>query len=94
MEEKLAPLASEIYADLKESNMFLRKLLIGALAVIAILVIALVSTSIYHDYRWSQFDTIVVDSEGGNANYVGGENYGGINNGSDSSKSSQEKQQD
>jgi len=76
------PLASEMYADLKETNMFLRKLLIGALAVIAVLVIGLVATNVYHIYQWSQFDTYYVDGgDGGNANYVGGDNSGGIYNG-------------
>lgn len=94
MEDKnVAPLASEMYADLKETNMFLRKLLIGALAVIAVLVIALAGTNIYHIHQWSQFDTIVVDSgEGGNANLVQGDNTGGIYNGTDSGTSPQEGQ--
>ncbi len=43
--ENTTPLASEMYADLKETNMFLRKLLIGAIAVIAVLVVGLVVTT-------------------------------------------------
>ena len=81
-DKNLTPLASEMYADLKETNRFLRRLLIGSLAVIAVLVIALAGTNIYHIYQWSQFDTYIVDSgEGGNANLVQGDNTGGIFNG-------------
>ena len=41
------------------------------------------ATNLYHIHQWSQFETIVVDSgEGdGNANYVQGDNTGGIFNG-------------
>lgn len=92
MEEKeLAPLASEMYQDLKETNLFLRKMLIATLIVIGILVVALTGTNIYHIYQWSQFDTYVVDSgDGGNANLVQGDNTGGIFNGTDSGASAQE----
>lgn len=84
MEEKnLTPLASEMYEDLKRANQFKEKLIITLLCVIGVLVIALAGTNIYHIYQWSQFDTVVVDSgEGdGNANYVQGDNTGGIFNG-------------
>lgn len=75
-----------MYEDLKETNKFLRKLLIGAFVVIAILVAALTATNLYHIHQWSQFDTYVVDSgDGGNANLVQGDNTGGIFNGPDSS---------
>ena len=50
-DKNLTPLASEMYADLKETNRFLRRLLIGSLAVIAVLVIALAGTNIYHIYQ-------------------------------------------
>jgi len=92
MEEKeLAPLASEMYQDLKETNQFLRKILIASFIVIGILVGALAGTNVYHIYQWSQFDTYVVDSgEGGNANLVQGDNTGGIFNGTDRSESAQE----
>ncbi len=90
-DKNITPLASEMYADLKETNMFLRKLLIGAFIVIGVLVAGLVGTNLYHIYQWSQFDTVVVDSgEGGNANLVQGDNAGGIFNGSDSGASAQE----
>ena len=83
MGDKLEPLASEMYRDLQNTNRFLRWLLLGMLGVIAVLVIALAATNIYHIHQWSQFDTVVVDSgEGsGNANYVQGDNTGGIYNG-------------
>ena len=91
--KNVTPLASEMYEDLKETNMFLRKLLVWAFAVIAALVVALTATNLYHIHQWSQFDTYVVDSgEGGNANLVQGDNTGGIFNGTDSSESPQEKQ--
>ena len=81
MDDKLEPLASEMYQDLKDTNRFLRRLLLGMLAVIAVLVIALAATNIYHIHQWSQFDTVVVDSSQGPANYVQGDNTGGIYNG-------------
>lgn len=91
MDEKLAPLASEMYQDLKDTNRFLRRVLIAAFAVIGILVAALAGTNIYHIYQWSQFDTYVVDSgDGGNANLVQGDNTGGIYNGESYSTSAQE----
>lgn len=91
-EESTQPLASEMYKDLKETNSFLRKLLvgviIGAVVIISVLVAALAITNIYHIQKWSEFDTYVVDSgEGGNANFVQGDNTGGIFNGPSSSES-------
>ena len=87
MDDKNTPLASEMYEDLKKATKFKEKLIYVLLGVIAVLVIALAGTNIYHIYQWSQFDTIVVDSgEGsGNANYVQGDNTGGIYNGEGSS---------
>lgn len=83
MEEKnMSPLASEIYEDLKRASKFKEKLIYILLGVIVALILALAGTNIYHIYQWSQFDTIIVDSEdSGNANYVGGDNVGGIYNG-------------
>ena len=46
-----------------------------------VLVIALAGTNIYHIHKWSLFDTVVVDSDQGPANYVQGDNTGGIYNG-------------
>ena len=87
--EEKTPLASEMYEDLKKATKFREKLIYILLGVIAVLVVALAGTNIYHIYQWSQFDTIVVDSgEGsGNANYVQGDNTGGIYNGEGGSAS-------
>lgn len=89
MDDKNTPLASEMYEDLKKATKFREKLIYILLAVITALVIALAGTNIYHIYQWSQFDTVVVDSgEGaGNANYVQGDNTGGIYNGESGSAS-------
>lgn len=90
MEENknVEPLATEIYKDLKESIAFKSKVIKWMAIIIAILVISLSATNIYHIYQWSQFDTFVVDSgDGGNANLVHGDNTGGIFNGTDSSQS-------
>lgn len=87
MDEKMIPLASEMYQDLKDTNRFIRKLLIAACIAIIVLVIALAGTNIYHIYQWSQFDTVVVDSDQGPANYVQGDNTGGIYNGQSGSTS-------
>ena len=89
MDEEKTPLASEMYEDLKKATRFREKLIYILLVVIAILVVALAGTNIYHIHQWSQFETVVVDSgEGsGNANYVQGDNTGGIYNGDGSSTS-------
>lgn len=89
MDQGKTPLASEMYEDLKKATKFREKLIYILLGVIAVLVVALAVTNIYHIYQWSRFDTIVVDSgEGsGNANYVQGDNTGGIYNGEGGSTS-------
>lgn len=93
--ENMAPLASEMYEDLKRANKFKEKLIYILLGTIGVLVIALAATNIYHIHQWSQFDTYVVDSgDGGNANLVQGDNSGGIFNGTDSSESPQEGQEE
>lgn len=76
-------LASEIYSDLKQSNKFQRMVIICMAVVIAFLGLVNCVQGMYHEYLWSQYDTVVVDSgEGdGNANYVQGDNNGGIYNG-------------
>lgn len=86
----MEPLASEIYADLKASIRFKEKVIIWMAIIIAILVVALSITNIYHIHQWSQFDTIVVDSEDGYANYVGGDNTGGVYNGEGSGAQAKE----
>ncbi len=57
--------------------------------IILILLGVILVQGLYHEYQWSQFDTIVVDGgEGGDANYIG--NDGDINNYGESD-SAQEK---
>lgn len=61
--------------------------------IIALLIVIIAVLSIYNEYQWSQFDTIVVDSgEGGYANFVDGENSGGIFNGEGYSTQAKEEQ--
>lgn len=79
------PLASEMYADLKRNAVFL-KILVG------VLLAALIGTNVYHIYQWSQFETVVVDSGEGYANYVEGDNQGGIYNGKGNSEKPEERQ--
>ena len=92
MDENKSPLASEMYEDLKEHTVFLRKMVVGLLMVIGVLVVALAGTNLYHIYQWSQFETVVVDSTEGPANYVEGENTGGIFNGQGYSSSEEERE--
>ena len=89
MDQEKTPLASEMYEDLKKATKFREKLIYILLGVIAVLVVALAGTNIYHIYQWSQFETVVVDSGAGsgNANYVQGDNTGGIYNGEGSGTS-------
>ncbi len=65
---------------------FKNKMIVTLVCIVGALAAALVATNIYHIYQWSQFDTVVVDSgEGaGNANYVQGDNTGGIYNNGES----------
>lgn len=83
MDKENTPLASEMYEDLKMATKFREKMIYLLLSIIAVLVIALAGTNLYHIWQWSQFDTVVVDTSGGNgnANYVQGDNTGGIYNG-------------
>ena len=92
MDQGKTPLASEMYEDLKKATKFREKLIYILLVVIAVLVVSLAGTNIYHIYQWSQFDTIVVDSGdgSGNANLVQGDVGGDILNGTDSGQSTQD----
>lgn len=57
----------------------LKKIIIFQGALIVALFIAIFCLCVYHDYQWSQFDSVIVDSDGGGyANYVG--NDGDVNN--------------
>lgn len=90
--ENQQPLAVEMYADLKRTNAFKDKLIFVLIGVVLALIIVLAGTNIYHIYQWSQFETIVVDSGDGdgNANYVQGDNSGGIYNGESGSQAEEE----
>lgn len=47
--------------------------------LIVALIVTIIGISVYHEYQWSQFDSVIVDSDGGGyANYVG--NDGDVNN--------------
>ena len=82
-------LASEMYHDQKQTNKFLRIMIVCMFVLLALTIGGLIGTHIYHIHQWSLFDTVVVDSgEGsGNANYVQGDNTGGIYNGEGGSAS-------
>lgn len=85
MEQREEPLASEIYKDLKTELKFKNRLIYVLIAVIAVM-------ALYHDWKWSQFDTISVDAGGGYSNYITGENTGGVYNGPSQSEEAAERQ--
>ena len=84
MEDKNT-LASEILEMLKGQLKFYKIL-------VAFLVFLLAATNVYHIRQWSRFDTVTVDSGDGYANYIGGENTGGVYNGTDQSTETQGRQ--
>ena len=84
MEQK-DTLASEVLEMLKGQLRFYKVL-------VAFLVLLLAATNVYHIWQWSQFDTVTVDSGDGYANYIGGENTGGVYNGTDQSTGTQGRQ--
>lgn len=88
-------LASEMYRELKRANIFKEKIIIAMSIIIGILIIGMIGLSCYHIHMWSQFDTVVVDTGegGGNANYVQGDNQGGIYNNGESSGQEEESGQ-
>lgn len=83
------PLASEIYGDLKRSDQFKERLIYVLIGVIVLLIIGLIAQGVYHNWRWSQFDRVSVDSSSGPASYVQGENTGGVYFGTSSSTPAQ-----
>ena len=89
------PFATELLAEKQRNEKRLWKAVIVEFIFIVLLVIALVGVNIYHNYQWSMFDTVVVDSGAGegNANYVAGDNTGGVYNGIDNSSKTQEDKQ-
>lgn len=84
-DERNESFASEIYGDLKRDLIFF-KVLVG------FLIVALLTQGLYHNWRWSQFDRVSVDSESGPATYVQGENTGGVNIGASSSTPNEGRQ--
>ena len=84
MDEKNT-LASEVFEMLKEQLKFFKIL-------VAFLVLLLAATNIYHIRQWSRFDTVTVDSGDGYANYVQGDNTGGVFNGTDQGADTQGRQ--
>lgn len=84
MDEKNT-LASEILEMLKGQLKFYKIL-------VALLVALLAATNIFHIWQWSQFDTIAVESGDGYANYVQGDNTGGVFNGTDQGANTQGRQ--
>lgn len=84
-----------MYEELKKATKFREKIIFILIGIVVALIVALAATNLYHIHQWSQFDTVVVDSGGGggNANYVQGDNTGGINNGTGSSASPEGQQE-
>lgn len=76
-------LATEMYRELKKANKFKEKIIIALCVIIGILIACMCFQGWYHIHKWAEFDTVVVDTGegGGNANYVQGDNQGGIFNG-------------
>lgn len=68
----------------------LKKVMVAQWIIIGVLIAIIAAQSFYHDYKWSQYETIVIDGgEGGNAGYVG--NDGDVTNyGKDSGQKEQE----
>ena len=78
-----------IMVDLVEGQKNEKKFYKG---IIIFLICVIFAQGLYHNYKWSEFDTVVLDSgDGGNANYIG--NDGDIINGESSSTQEKAKQQ-
>ena len=96
MPDEKQPLASEMIREGRDHIKTLRVTVIFQWVLIVALIIGLIGTNVYHIYQWSQCDTVVVDSGDGdgNANYIQGDNTGGVyNNGTGSSETQEEWQQ-
>lgn len=82
VEENREPLASEMYKDLQKHDKFKGKVIAWLIGALIFSIVGNIAQSLYHDWKWSMYETVTVDSgDGGYANYVGGENAGGIYNG-------------
>ena len=82
------PLASEMYKDLQKHDAFKMKVIKWLVVALVFSIVGNVGQSIYHDWKWSMFDTFVVDSGdgSGNANLVQGDVGGDILNGENNGK--------
>lgn len=91
MSDEKMPLASEMIQEGRAHIRSLWKIIVFQWVLVVALILALVGTSVYHIYQWSQYDTVVVDSGDGegNANYIQGDNTGGVFNGTGSSQTPQ-----
>ena len=76
MNEKNEILAGDVLSLLKSQLKVMK-------ALVLVLILLLAATNIYHVWQWSQFDTAAVENgdNGGYANYVAGDNTGGVYNG-------------
>ena len=92
MQNEKQPLASEMIQESREHIKSIWNIVVFQWVLIVALICALIGTNVYHIYQWSQFDTVVVDGEE-NANYVQGDNAGGIFNGADSGQTQEERQE-
>lgn len=82
-------IALELLKELKVQNGIADKHNKRLCVIIGVLITLLAGVSLYHEYQWSQFDTISVDTQqGGNASYIGGN--GDVNNYGENSSSQKE----
>ncbi len=72
-------------AEQKETNFttelfrLLKRTIIFQWVIIVILIALIAGQGFYHIYKWSKYETVIVDSkDGGNASYIG--NDGDVNN--------------
>lgn len=67
----------DLIEERRTDKKFYRRIIIFLICVILV-------QGLYHTYKWSEFDTVIVDSkDGGNASYIG--NNGDVNNYGESS---------
>lgn len=87
------PFATELLSDKTKNEKRLWKAVFIEFAVIVCLIIAIIGICIYHDYKWSLTETVVVDSGDGNANYIeGNNNTGGVLNGTNNRSQTSQSQ--
>lgn len=90
------PFATELLSDKEKNEKRLWKAVFIEFGVIICLIIAIIGICIYHDYKWSLTESVVVDTGlgDGNATFVGGDNTGGVYNGKDSGEKTQANQKE